>query len=246
VNIILLHPEDARGHDRYVVADRRAAHARTVLGLKVGAEVRVGLVDGPVGVAGVTGMTDDHVELECRWLRPAPPPWLDLTLAIPRPKQLRRILPQIAAIGLRQLTLLRTWRVQPPYLSSPLLEAPAQRPLWEEGLMQGGRTAWPAVHRFDRFEAYCSDRERRRIEGPRIVADPRAADDIADRTADAHGDAIEVVIGPEGGLLPYEVDRLRDCGFAPLRFGPSILRTDSACVAIPAQLDLIRRMALDH
>jgi len=53
-----------------------------------------------------------------------------------------------------------------------------------------------------------------------------------------------LVVGPGGGLLPYEVERLAARGFEPTRFGPSTLRTDTACVAIAGQLDLHRRMAL--
>ena len=243
MNIILLHPEDARGDDgaRYSVSDRRARHLREVLGADVTDEIRVGLVDGPLGTAEIVRRDDDGIELDCRWTEPAPRPWLDLVLAVPRPKQLRKLLPQITALGLRRLTFLRTWRVQRPYLGSPLLEAEGHADLIEEGLMQAGRTAWPGVRRFDRFEDFCADATARAARvGTRLLADPRAPTDLAERTTPLDTPT-ELVVGPEGGLLPYEVERLVACGFEAVRSGPAVLRTDTACVALVAQLDLLAR-----
>lgn len=246
MNIVLVHPEEAvdAARTRFVLSDRRAAHLREVLEVGVGDEVRVGLRDGLLGAAEVVASHPAGVELTCRWSAPAPAPWLDLVLAIPRPKQLKRLLPQIAAFGLRRLTFLRTWRVQLPYLSSPMLGPPGYGPLFEEGLMQAGRTAWPEVRRFDRFEAFCADAAGSPDGGgTRLLADPRADDDLAARTTPLRA-PVELVIGPEGGLLPYEVERLANAGFAPVRAGPSILRTDTACVAIAAQLDLLIRRSV--
>lgn len=248
MNIVLLHPADAVDGDdaRFVVSDRRASHIREVLGANATDRVRVGLRDGPLGTAEVVHATDGRVELACAWIGSAPAPWIDLALAVPRPKQLRKIIPQVVALGLRRLTFLRTWRVQRPYLASPLLEPAGHAALVEEGLMQAGRTAWPSVRRFDRFEDFCADAKASvgtPSQGTRLVADPRATEDLSERLEPVRT-PVEVVIGPEGGLLPYEVERLVDCGFGAVRSGPAILRTDTACVAILAQLELLARRSL--
>lgn len=242
MNIILLRTRDARTEDRWVLRDRRAAHVRAVLGAEVGATVRVGLEDGPLGEATVCRVSDLELELACRWDREAPPPWIDLALGIPRPKQLKKLLPQLAALGLRSLTFLRTWRVQRPYLDSPLLRPDGHEALLEEGLMQAGRTWWPRVRTVERFEDFCRERERATLAGARIVADPRADVDLSARPAGAIQRPVELVVGPEGGLLPYEVERLTACGFTATRFGSSTLRTDTACLILIGQLDLHTRM----
>ena len=36
-----------------------------------------------------------------------------------------------------------------------------------------------------------------------------------------------LVIGPEGGLVPFEISLLESLGFKPTRFGERILRTDA-------------------
>ena len=45
-----------------------------------------------------------------------------------------------------------------------------------------------------------------------------------------HGDirTLAVVIGPEGGIAPREIDQLREAGCRPVTLGPRILRTETA------------------
>lgn len=244
MNIVLLHPEDASGKDRWALRDRRARHVREVLGAGVGDAVRVGLRDGPLGTGSIERIDADRVEITAALDGPAPEPWVDLVLGVPRPKQIRKLVPQVVALGIRSLSFLRTWRVQRPYLASPLLRPEGLVELIEDGLMQAGRTAWPRVRTIPRFETYCHEAEARPgDETTRIVAVPGAALDLANRRAPL-SPPITLVVGPEGGLLPREVDRLVRAGHQALAFGPSTLRTDTACVVLIGQLDLIRRMTL--
>ena len=37
-----------------------------------------------------------------------------------------------------------------------------------------------------------------------------------------------LAIGPEGGFIPYEIDKLRECGFLPFSLGDRILRVEAA------------------
>src|SRR5207244_5496116 len=116
-NLILLEEADRVDGPRFRLAGRRARHVREVLGAEPGREVRVGLLEGPLGRAAVRALDGDTVELDCAF-EPAPPPrpLVDLVLAIPRPKSLVKLLPEVAALGIDRLVLLRTWRVAKPYL----------------------------------------------------------------------------------------------------------------------------------
>jgi RsmE family RNA methyltransferase len=37
-----------------------------------------------------------------------------------------------------------------------------------------------------------------------------------------------LAIGPEGGFIPYEVEKLQSCGFIPVNLGERILRVETA------------------
>ncbi|MGB1700194.1 MAG: RsmE family RNA methyltransferase, partial [Nannocystaceae bacterium] len=47
-----------------------------------------------------------------------------------------------------------------------------------------------------------------------------------------------VVVGPEGGFIPYEVERLEEAGLQPVGLGSRPLRVETACVALAARLAL--------
>lgn len=47
---------------------------------------------------------------------------------------------------------------------------------------------------------------------------------------------IAIVIGPEGGLEPYEVEHLKEQGAVPVTLGARILRTETAGMAMLAQI----------
>ncbi|MFP7493586.1 16S rRNA (uracil(1498)-N(3))-methyltransferase [Terribacillus saccharophilus] len=49
-------------------------------------------------------------------------------------------------------------------------------------------------------------------------------------------DNVLVVIGPEGGFSESEADQLQEAGFAPIRLGPRILRTETAALYMLASL----------
>lgn len=68
--------------------------------------------------------------------------------------------------------------------------------------------------------------------GMRIVADPGGIDpDVLRRDhPDPGAGTISVLVGPEGGLDPEEVEHARSLGFLGLRLGPRILRTETASI----------------
>ncbi|WP_242111618.1 16S rRNA (uracil(1498)-N(3))-methyltransferase [Luteimonas aquatica] len=73
-------------------------------------------------------------------------------------------------------------------------------------------------------------------EGLRLLLDPEAADSVQSLPG-VDGDATLVLaVGPEGGWSPRDRALLADAGFAGLRLGPRILRTETAGMAAIAAL----------
>jgi 16S rRNA (uracil1498-N3)-methyltransferase len=121
--------------------DTRATHIREILHTET---LRAGVVDHfLVDDAPVTVLKDLSVliDLPEEKRRPAPPPPpITLMLAMPRPKVLLRLLPHIAALGIKRLVLVGAYKVEKAYWHCDVLKTPSvARAALVEGVMQGTR-----------------------------------------------------------------------------------------------------------
>jgi RsmE family RNA methyltransferase len=242
VNFLLLDPDEVDAEGRAVLRGRRAEHARTVLRCEVGQTLRAGIVDGPLATATVDALTDDELAITLRDRREPPPPSGDtLLLAVPRPRVLLRMLADAAALGFAHVILFRSWRVDKSWLSSSAMQPEIWRNQLLLGLEQAGRTHRPTVAHFPLFKPMVED-ELPRLDLPRqrFVAHPAAPTDTAQLTP-MPPDPLALAIGPDGGFLPYEVDRLVEQGFTAIRHTHHALRTETALAVLFGQLDLLRR-----
>lgn len=237
MNLLLLHPRDLRDDGSARISGRRAEHLLDVLGVEVGSSVEAGLLGGRIGRATIAGIRDRDVVLELT-LERDPPPRFDvrLVLALPRPKSLRRILQGCAAAGVRAVYLVNSWRVEKSYWSTPLLSpAEIERQL-VLGAEQGRDTLLPAVRLCRLFKPFVED------ELPAIAAEvPEMLRLVGDARAETSCPAavtrpVTLVIGPEGGLIPYELERLTALGFTPVRIGSRALRVEQAVPAFLGRL----------
>src|SRR6185369_18099881 len=106
MNLILLDERDRLDTDLVTLADARAAHLLDVLKVAPGQTVRLGSLDGPLGVGTVESAADGRVTMRCVFEAEAPPrPRVDLLLALPRPKVMRRLWAQLAALGAGRIIL---------------------------------------------------------------------------------------------------------------------------------------------
>lgn len=236
MNRILFEPDERNAEGLVLLTGARAAHVRDVLRAEVGAELKVGEIDGLTGVGRVGALTADTVLLTVTLDAPSPEPWVDLLLALPRPKALKRLCPQLAALGVGQLVLLNASRVERVYFDTHWLQEEHMRPLLVEGLMQAGTTHLPRVLVRRRFRWFLEDELDSRFPTPwRLMAHPGPVTRVPARPA-AAGARPLLAVGPEGGWTPHEYDLLTARGFQPFSLGPRILRTDTACVALLAVL----------
>ena len=108
------------------------------------------------------------------------------------------------------------------------------RRIVESAVAQSGRTRLPVLHPPCAFEEM--------IAGPnppelRLLLWEDATDGLHEVIASrAAPRSVLVAIGPEGSWSQQEVQRARQTGFAVARFGPRILRTDTAGIAALAVL----------
>jgi len=236
VNVLLFDPADVSAAGDVRVSGSRASHLLQVLKVTPGQTVRVGVIDGPLGTGTVQSIGDDAVELHCAFDAHAPElPRVDLLLAVPRPKVLRRLWAQLAAIGVGRIILTNAEKVERPYFDTHILEEDTYRPLLIEGLQQARDTHVPQVSIHRRFKVFVED-ELEKLCGPgcRLVADPSATKAASQALRTAGAARVLLAVGPEGGWNAFEIALLEAHGFTPIGMGSRTLRTDTACVALLA------------
>ncbi|WP_207063767.1 16S rRNA (uracil(1498)-N(3))-methyltransferase [Motiliproteus sp. SC1-56] len=236
MNLILLNPDDFTAPGRVRLDGRRLQHIRDVHSAAPGDSLRVGLVDGPMGSGQLVSLTDTALELEVT-LDQIPPPQLPLTLllALPRPKMLKRIFQTCATFGVQELILFNSYRVEKSYWQSPWLTPERIHEHLLLGLEQGVATQLPRVRLEKRFKPFVEDRLPALVAGKRaLLAHPYQASPCPGPQTPAPNTLL--VIGPEGGLIGYEVNKLIDAGLQPVHLGPRILRVETALSALLGRL----------
>jgi len=234
VNLLLLEAADFVAADRVVVRDRRLTHIQEVHRAEAGESLRVGLLGGGMGVGRLVRLDQAEAELTVE-LTQAPPAKLPITLllALPRPKMLRRVLQTAASMGVPRLVLLNSYRVEKSFWQTPFLEPHAVREQLLLGLEQARDTVLPEVILEKRFKPFVEDRLPQLVEGTRgLIAHP------GDYPAcpRALNEPVTLAIGPEGGWIPYEIEKLTAAGLQPVQLGERILRVETAVSALLARL----------
>jgi len=235
VNIVLFERWEIDDGGRVEVSDVRARHLLRVLRVASGSVVRIGVIDGPIGAGTVAGVADGAVTLQCA-LEPEAPerPRVDLLLALPRPKVLRRLWAHLAALGVGRVILTNAEKVERDYFDSHIVHDDGFRPLLIEGLQQARDTRMPVVSVHKRFTVLVEDElDGLCPGGRRLVAHAGASASIASALGTVGArDRVLVAVGPEGGWNDFELALLERHAFTPVTMGPRTLATTTACVAL--------------
>ena len=233
MNIVLLHQNDWIADGIAMVRDHRAAHIREVLRAQVGDTLRVGLLGGLCGQGVIEAVEASGVRLGVQLSEPPPPRHrFDIVLALPRPKMLRRILRQCAEFGVANLHLIQSARVEKSYWQSPLLQPARVEDALLAGLERSRDTIAPRVHLHRRFRPFIEDKLPGLCAGrPCWLADMGAPMSLAEAPP---GPAL-VMVGPEGGFVPFEVQLAESVQAQRVGLGERILSVDTALITVLAQ-----------
>lgn len=242
MNRLLVTREECDASGRVRITGRRCDHIREILKSEPGDKLRAGYVNGPAASAEVISVGNDFCELEMHEDADAElpqPPDMDILLAMPRPKFFKRILPQLATIGVRHIYLCAADRSERCYFDTHLLEPENYMPLLIEGLEQAMDTRLPDIRIIRPLRNYLRDELAPQYEtGHRLLAHPGPVS--APGTVPRGGGPVLVAIGAEGGWSDRELEWFDSFGFTRFSAGLRILRTDMACIAIPAVIDYLR------
>jgi RsmE family RNA methyltransferase len=229
MNLLLAEPGEIGVDGRLELRDRRLLHLRNVLRVERHSRVRVGEIGGRIGEGRVLAVDDRCAILNVELTRDPPPPLpVDLILALPRPKMLRRILRGATEMGVKRIHLINSYRVEKSFWQSPLLREEQLQRYLLDGLEQAGDTVLPEVVLRPRFRPFVEDELKPRLQGlppgAALLADPAAE---APYPANPPAPAI-LIIGPEGGFIPFEGELLTAIGAQAVNLGTRILRVETA------------------
>ncbi len=234
MNLLLFAEQDRVASDRICIRDHRLEHLHTVLNAQEGDSLRVGELNGLIGHGRLLSLSASEALLEVSLTEPPPAKLpLILVLALPRPKMLRRIVRTIAELGVAELHLINSYRVEKSYWQTPALASEVVTDYFVEGLAQARDTVLPTLHVHRRFKPFVEDTLPGLLENRRgLIAHP------GDHPSCPRGlsSATTLVIGPEGGFIPYEVEKAQGAGCESVSLGPRILRVENAVSALIARL----------
>lgn len=245
---MLFYANELTDDGRLNLHDRRARHILTVLGAQPGKTIKMGQINGPCGVGIVETVTNNSVVL--RWQPEAcepDMPAVDLLLALPRPKTMKRLWAPLASLGVSRIFITNAAKVPRAYFETHWLQPANYEPLLLEGLEQSGETRLPSVHICRRLKPFLEDElDCLHPRGVRLLAHPDA-NNAASSVPDIDTQPLLLAVGPDGGWTEFERDLFLRHGFHLFSLGARTLRCDVACIALIAVLihgrNLIQKLA---
>jgi len=245
MNRILFEPSEVK--DGIATCDGvRAEHIVRVLHGEVGQRLKIGVLDGPIGTGVVESIQETaagpgeapsfRVAVKAVLGEEGLKPWADLVLAPPRPRVMKRLLPQLASMGVGRIVLVGAKKVEKDFWGATLLKEENYRPLLVEGLMQAGTSAVPTLETRRNFRKFVMEELDSAFPGgDRVVAHPYA--DGAAAPAPRPAGRLLLAVGPEGGWTDDEVSLLESRGFRRYSLGGRILKTETATIALLSKLN---------
>jgi 16S rRNA (uracil1498-N3)-methyltransferase len=215
-----------------------ARHVRQVLRLASGAALRVFDGSGAEHEARLLTLGRSQVMVEIGARTSAiPEPDLSLTLAqgIPRGERMDLILQKAVELGVSRIQPLWMQRSQGRMKGERLASRMQHwRGVMSSACEQCGRGTLPTLEAPAAFPAWV---ESAPADVLQLLLDPHDGQPL--QALRPSGNCIVLLVGPEGGISPEEQGLACQAGFAAVRLGPRILRTETAALAALACLQLL-------
>ncbi|PID55047.1 MAG: 16S rRNA (uracil(1498)-N(3))-methyltransferase [Gammaproteobacteria bacterium] len=237
MNVLLFSKNERLDNGLIRITDNRLEHLHKVLKSQVGDVLKVGELGGLLGSGKIVELNQNAAVLELNLSKKAPQKLpLEVVIALPRPAMTRRIIRAAAELGVSAVHFINSNRVEKSYWQTPSLQADSIHQLVVEGLSQSIDTIVPAITLNPRFKPFVEDILPQQIQHRRAIAlHP------GDYPACPVGviEPCTLVIGPEGGFIPYEIDLLAEQGCTIASLGTRILRVEQAFYAAIARISAV-------
>ncbi len=211
----------------FEVSDPRAQHLRETVGAIVGSTFHVGIENQRRGLATITEL-EPALRFVVQW-ETAPQVHLPLTVVVglPRPQTAKKLLHDLASLGVDRIVFFEAEKTDPSYAQSSLW----RDDVWREPLRKGAEQACscltPKVAHAPNLRAALGQLGS---EIWKASLDPYVASGPLGAAAKKFSAGC-LALGPERGWTEAERRTLADAGFASYHLGDRILRVETAAVA---------------
>lgn len=253
VNIVLF--EEGELASPLPLCDHRVKHIQKILKKGVGDSFDAGIVNGVAGTAEIRSVSPQGMEFRFEASgdgKPLHP--VTMIIGFPRPIQLKRLLRDIASLGVSQVHLCGTELGEKSYLKSTLSQESELAAMLQDGSIQARSTHVPAVF-VHRDVAACLDALGE--DGAMGAADTSvtvagnssitvALDNVAPTCSlnsflsgcggglELRGRGVVAAIGSERGWTAAERQLFCEAGFTLCSMGQRVLRTETAATTATA------------
>ncbi len=203
----------------------RARHLRETVGLTVGGTFHVGIENGLRGIATITALAP-KLTFAVDWEKSAQARLpLTVLVGLPRPQTAKKVLHDLASLGVARLIFFESEKGDPGYLASSLWKDGEWREHVLKGTEQACSTLVPEVTRVGSLSEAIGLID---ATAWKLALDPDEATGAPEISAPAK--AAVLAIGPERGFGDRERATLGAAGFAFAHLGDRILRVEAAAL----------------
>jgi RsmE family RNA methyltransferase len=228
MNLLIFNSDSLDQNNHLVVTGYQHQQIKNTLRLKNGDNIKVGALNGNIGNALLLRIEPEQCLIEVQHLETAPPPLLPLGLiiALPRPQMIKRILQNVATLGIQHVYFIQSNRVEKSYWQSPTLSEDEINRQLILGLEQGMATQLPIVEKHPRFIPFMQDAlPKISAQAECYIAEPASHRGLRSISSGSNN---LLAIGPEGGFIEKEVELFKESGFEPITMGNRILKVETA------------------
>ena len=228
MNICLFNSEEIKNSLKK--NDERAKHIIKVLHKKEGDTFDAGIIGGAAGIATITKISGDgeisfSFEPKSAGKKLYP---LTLIIGFPRPIQLRRLLRDVAGLGVQKVILCGTDLTEKSYLESNVVSDGSAYQMLLDGTAQAASTHVPVLEVAKSLDELISNGTEWELSSKIALDNRRANGSLHDFLMHEGAHSVIAAIGSERGWTERERDLLEKAGFSLCSMGTRVLRTETA------------------
>ena len=244
MNICLFTPDEIS--KPLPLRDERAQHIIKVLHKKAGDTFTAGVIDGESGVAQISAIDNSGIIFNFTAGgsgKPLAP--FDMIIGFPRPIQLKRLLRDIAALGVGRVYLTGTDLGEKSYMQSTLVERGAVYKMLLDGTVQAGSTHVPQFFLYKSLDECLKAIEASdggEVTGrfaldnvnPAMSLKEAMTEKMSEKKPEKGQGRVIAAIGSERGWTDRERELLEATGYVRCGMGERIMRTETAATVAGA------------